>query len=88
MAPAPTAVVPGETCNVVNEAGTGVGDGVGTGVGVGVRPPERDVPPPPPPQPLSRMLNRTNVTNIDLTFILSPTPTQGYPSKSFKKKIC
>ncbi len=79
LAPAPIAVVPGDTCKLLKEAETGVGEGEGAGVGVGVGPPEMALPvEPPPPHPLNTTLNRTNAANIDLTFKLNlPGPCRA-----------
>jgi hypothetical protein len=77
VAPAPIAIVPGDTCKLLKEAG--VGEGVGAGVGVGVGPPEMELPVelPPPPHPLNSTLNKTKAAKIDLTFTLVSRPMQG-----------
>jgi hypothetical protein len=84
VAPVPIAVVPGDTCKLVKEAGTGVGEGVGAGVGVGPALFEAVWPPPPPPQPINSRLNRTNATNMDLTFTSTSRAQAGL---SVKKEI-
>lgn len=80
VAPAPIAVVPGDICKLLKDAGTGVGVGVGVGVGTGVGPPEAILAlEPPPPQPLNNRLKRINATSMDVTFTLASRPKQGYP---------
>lgn len=82
VAPAPMAVVPGDTCILVREAGTGVGEGVGTGVGPGLAETA-----PPPPQPLNIRLDRINANSMDLIFTSVSRPRQGYPSKKIFKEM-
>jgi len=85
VAPAPIAVVLGDTCKVVREAGTGVGVGEGVGTGVGATFPEETAWP--PPQPLNNRLDKVSITSMDLTFTLASRPKQGYPSKTHRQNV-
>lgn len=94
VAPAPIAIVPGDTCRLLKEAGAGVGvgDGVGvaTGVGVGVGPPERallELFPPPPPHPLNTRQKRTKAAKINFNLTLISQAHAGHPSNTFKTKL-
>jgi hypothetical protein len=76
VAPAPMAVVPGDTCKLLKEEGVGVGVGVGP-VSPGLA--ETGLPPP-PPQPLKKQPAKVNISRMDLIFKLFSRPKQGYPS--------
>lgn len=77
VAPAPTAVVPGDTCRLLKEAELGVGVGVGVvGVGVGTKA-GFGVALPPPPQPLKKQLAKVNVSRMNLIFTLFSRPSRA-----------